>query len=317
MLNIKNVLAFVLLVISSSAWSFIPATGIWGIDSEDNGLPGRGFQIEAENGVIVFTYFGYRPDGSTAFNYAAGPVVNNTFTATLLNLNGGTTLGGPHQNATVIDPAGTVTINFTSGKHGVIALPGEPQRAISKRPFGYADGPDGLLGTWLLTEMLGQSALSKMRTLSNKTGISSSFGNGMVITASGNFACEFVISDTLAGGVICIDSPQVTYSDTYYFKFSGDRGTGVIRYKLASGEYSALHEAHVLRVATKNGIKTGLNDGTEQSLTTHSQLVQTASFTQPREQLATEKSLSEEDMAKSEALKAWALEAQAIMQRVQ
>lgn len=317
---IKLYVTFIILLasfFSTPSLAFMPATGIWGVDSENNGLPGRGFQVETENGIVVFTYFGYRADGSSVFYYASGPIVNNTFTSSLLNIQGGTVLGGAHQNATVTDSAGTVTINFTSGTHGVIAFPGEPRRAISKMPFGYADGPDGLLGTWLLTEIIGQIPFSEMHTLVTNSGIKSTTGNGFVTTASTDFACEFQISGTFAGQVICMDLPQATFADAYMFKFSGDRGAGVATFVLSSGELATFKDAHILRIATKNGIKTGINDGTVQSLTTHSQLVQTPSPIQPREQLTTEKSLSEEDMAKAEALKAWAVEAQAIIQRAQ
>ena len=314
MFNVKSLLALLLALISGPVLAFMPTTGMWGVDSENNGLPGRGFQIEAENGIMIFTYFGYRPDGSGTFHVASGPIINNTFTSALLNTQGGTSMGGVHQDATVIGSAGNVTINFTSGKHGLIAFPGEPQRAISKRPFGYADGPDGLLGTWLLTEMIGQIPLSEMHILTTNTGLSTETGNGIVVTLANDFACELQISGVFAGVVVCIDYPQVTNADTYYFKFSGDRGAGTAIYKLSSGQFSSFKEAHILRIATKSGIKTGLNEGTPESLTVHSQLVQTQPSTQLREGSFPEKSLSEEDIAKYEALKVWTLEAQAILQ---
>lgn len=118
MINVKYILALLLLLISSPGLAFMPAAGMWGIDSEDNGLPGRGFQIEAENGIIVFTYFGYRPDGSGMFHIASGPIINNTVTSALLNIQGGTAMRGVHQDALVSGSPGAVTINFTSGKHG-------------------------------------------------------------------------------------------------------------------------------------------------------------------------------------------------------
>ncbi len=317
MLNLKTVLAFLLLLISSSAWAFMPASGMWGVDSEDNGLPGRGFQVEAENGIVVFTYYGYRANGSSVFYYAAGPIINNTFTASLLDLHGGTSLGGPYQTASLLNPAGTVTINFSSGKHGIISLPSEPQRAISKRPFGYFDGNDGLLGTWLFTRIQGQTPLSQMRNLSTNTGIPSSTGNGVVSTAELNFFCEFQISGVLVGMVVCGEVPFVTSSIMYALKFSGDRGDGIASIQLSSGgDFSASQEMHALRISTKNGIKTGLNDGTEESLFTHSQLVSAQASTQNLEQVVTEKRLSLEDAKIVEALKIWASEAQAIMQRV-
>lgn len=314
MKNIKNILVLLLLLISTPSFAFMPSVGIWGVDSEDNGQPGRGFQIEAENGIIVFTYFGYRPDGSSTFYYASGPIVNNTFTAQLLDIQGGTTLGGAHQNAVVAGNAGNVTVNFTSGKHGIIAFPGEPQRAISKRPFGYADGPDGLLGTWMLTQILGVGPLTEIHTLVTNTGLSTTTGNGMVASASVDFVCELQVTGEFTGQVVCSDMPQITFADSYIFKFSGDRGTGTAVFKLSTGGLSPFREAHVLRTATKNGIKTGLNNGTIESSFIHSQPIPSSQESSAKEQATTEKSLSEEDSIKLEALKTWTQQAQAIMQ---
>lgn len=317
MSNLKTVVAFLLFLISSSAWAFMPATGMWGVDSEDNGLPGRGFQIEAENGIVVLTYFGYRADGSSVFYYAAGPIINNTFTASLLDLRGGTSLGGPYQTASLLDPAGTVTINFSSGKHGVISLPSEPQRAISKRPFGYFEGHDGLLGTWLFTRIQGQTPHSQMKNLTINNGRATPTGNGVVTTAALDFLCEFQISGVLAGMVACGDVPLVAGSIVYALKYSGDRGDGIASQRLTSDEiYGPSQEMHALRISTKNGIKTGLNDGTEESLFTHSQLVPAQASTQNLEQVVTNKRLSLADVKKVEALKIWVSEAQAIMQQV-
>lgn len=287
---------------------------MWGVDSEDNGLPGRGFQIEAENGIVVFTYYGYRANGSSVFYYAAGPIINNTFTASLLDLYGGTTFGGPYQTASLLDPAGTVTISFSSGRHGIISLPSEPQRAISKRPFGYYDGHDGLLGTWLFTRIQSLTPHSQMKNLTVNTGQSTDTGNGIVMTAALDFACEFQISGEFAGMVLCGDDHIII---VYALKYSGDRGDGIAAVQLSSGEdFSASQEMHALRISTKNGIKTGLNDGTEESLITHSQLVPAQVSTQNLEQAVTEKPLSLADVRIGEALKIWASKARAIMQQV-
>jgi len=317
MLNFKIIVAFLCFLISSAAWAFMPAAGMWGVDSEDNGLPGRGFQIEAENGIVVFTYYGYRADGSSVFYYAAGPIVNNTFTASLLDLHGGTSLGGPLQTASLLDPAGTVTISFSSGKHGIISLPSEPQRAISKRPFGYFDGHDGLLGTWLFTRIQGQTPLSQMKNLTINSGSATPAGNGIVTTAALDFFCELQVSGEFAGIVACGDLSLVTGSIVYGLKYSGDRGAGIAAVRLSSsGDFGANQEMHALRISTKNGIKTGLNDGTEESLSVKSQLVPAQVSTQSLKQVVTDKPLSLADVKIVEALKIWASEAQAIMQQV-
>lgn len=325
MLNLKNVVAALFLAISSSAWAFMPATGMWGVDSENTGLPGRGFQVEVENEIMVFTYFGYRADGSSVFYYAAGPIVSNTFTASLLDLRDGTSFGAPYKPASLLNPAGTVTMNFTSGKHGFITLPGESQKAISKMPFGYADGPDGLLGQWMITTLVGDSAFSGVRTFNKKLAASST-GNGVVTTASSDVGCEFQVSGEFAEMVLCVDIPLTIDTDIFAFKFSGDHGTGIYFWVTAmSGDtpssFSSNYEAHALRLATKTGAKTGLNDGTKTSLSTHALRVpakisvnHSAKELEKNNSSGMEKSLSSQDSIRMAALAAWASEVRAIIQ---
>ena len=92
---------------------------------------------------------------------------------------------------------------------------------------------------------------------------------------------------------------------------------GIASQRLTSdGIYGPSQEMHALRISTKNGIKTGLNDGTEESLLVKSQLVPAQASAQNLEQVVAEIPLSLADAKKVEALKIWASEAQAIMQRV-
>jgi len=145
-------------------------------------------------------------------------------------------------------------------------LPGESSKTISKNSFGYADGPDGLLGTWLISQNASAIIFSKQRTLTIKLPAATTTGNGMVATSTGNFGCEFQVSGVLAGMVLCVDVPKTLYSDTYALKISGDRGTGIGNWWTSATDLSSDHEAHALRIATRTGAKTGLNDGTLVSL---------------------------------------------------
>lgn len=244
-----------LVVISSSTWAFMPASGIWQIDSETNGSPGRGFTIDVENEVMFFTYYGYRADGSSLFYVAAGPIISNTFTGDLLDVQGGTTLGAAYRPAILAPSPGKVALTFTSGKHGAMTLPGESPKAISKNNFGYPDGPDGLLGTWLLTMIIGTSPFTDRVNLNTKLGATSA-GNGLVSTATGNYGCEFQVSGNLAGMVACVNTKS--NPDRFAFKFSGDRATGFDLY----GANLRVYEAHATRISTKTGAMTGLNDST-------------------------------------------------------
>ncbi len=115
----------------------------------------------------------------------------------------------------------------------------------------------------------------------------------------------------------CGDLSLVAGSMLYALKYSGDRGDGIASQRLSSDEiYGPSQEMHALRISTKNGIKTGLNDGTEESLLVKSQLVPAQMLTQNLEQVVAEIPLSLADAKKVEALKIWASKVQAIMKQV-
>lgn len=330
MKTLTTVVACSLLLISSSAWAFMPAPGIWNFTAESTGVnagkPGRGFMVEVQNEVLFLSYFGYRADGSSVKYYAAGPIVNNTFTSDMLDIVGGTAIGGPYKPAVVNGSIGTVSLNFTSGTHGWITLPGDIPREIYKVEFGYAAGPDGLLGTWLLSTLTTTGPLSEAKTLTTKLGTSTSTGNGVVTTTSYDFFCEYQVSGTFTGMVVCGDLPLQQYSNAYIFKFSGDVGTGVGDWyeDPSATTLSPFNESHELRIATKTGAETGLNDGTFTSLSILSAMRKSATSTLPitdamsAKALAASKQangpLSEEDAARASAVSAWAAEVSTIMQ---
>lgn len=252
---------FLFFGLSNAAWAFMPAGGLWVIDAENNGQGGRGFQIEVENEIMVLTYYGYRADGSSIFYLAAGPIVGNGFSGALEEYQNGKALGTTWKPASAAGSAGTVTVTFSSGLHGMIALPGESAQAISKLSFGYGNTPDGLLGSYLFNYIAPTFENSDVYTLTTKAGATAN-GNGLVANASYSFGCENVVSGVLAGSVVCVESPSASYSDSYFFKMAGDRGAGVGTY--TASEY--YYPLHVLRTATRSGIKTGINDSTTTSL---------------------------------------------------
>lgn len=314
---IKAAAAVIAFSVSTSLWAFMPANGIWQIDSETNGQPGRGFTLDVENEVMFFTYYGYRADGSSLFYVAAGPVVNKTFTGDLLNVQGGTSLGAAYKPAYLATSPGKVTLSFTSGTHGTMTLPGESPKAISKNSFGYANGPDGLLGYWQMNMRLSSEIITVGKLLNTKVGASTTTGNGIVTNSAQNFGCEYQISGLLAGTVLCAEGPIVTYSLVFNFKFSGDHGDGIGMYFTSPTTLSSENESHVLRTATKTGARTGLNDGTVASIQIKSAARPSISSSTPAPNMTTAqaKESSEanpismpDDPEKAAALAAWAAE---------
>lgn len=116
----------------ASANGFSPARGLWGIDAEMNGQPGRGFTIEAQGDTFVMTVFGYSDNGRGDFYQAVGPLAGQSFSGTLETFRNGTSFGAPWTPATSAGSRGGVTLRFSDATHGTITLPGEPARNISK-----------------------------------------------------------------------------------------------------------------------------------------------------------------------------------------
>ncbi len=128
------------------------SVGLWAIDSEQNGQPGRGFTIEEQGGFLVLTVFAYDSTGKATFYQAAGTIANNSFAGELDYYSGGTSFGGPWKSAIAAGNAGQVNINFTDSNTGTITFPGEAAKAISK--FNWSGGMNGLIaptfGLWAI-----------------------------------------------------------------------------------------------------------------------------------------------------------------------
>ena len=129
-----------------------PTVGLWAIDSERNGQPGRGFTIEEQGGVLVLTVFGYDSSGNATFYQSAGAVNNSSFGGGLDYYTGGTTFGGSWKSASLAGSAGQVAINFTDSNTGTITFPGEAAKTISKFNWASATNSPGAptSGLWAI-----------------------------------------------------------------------------------------------------------------------------------------------------------------------
>ena len=90
-----GIFVFILLLLGFSqsmrAQDFTPQTGAWVINEEANGEPGRGFQIEVQNDILVLYFYGYEAAGDSAFWLATGAFQpgSNEITADLGEYQGG------------------------------------------------------------------------------------------------------------------------------------------------------------------------------------------------------------------------------------
>lgn len=257
----KAVALSCLLGASAAASAFTPAGGLWGFTTELNGQPGRGFQLTVENDVLIFYYYGYDSDGSGNYMFASGPLVNGSvFSGQLLSCRGGTVMGSAYKAATCSNGPGKVSMTFASGEKGVITLPGEAPKPINRFNFGYADGPDAMLGEFMFAYKANTFGNADFYNLVTKTGIRTPYdgalGAGMVANATSTFGCDYFTSaDIFRSIYVCVESTSSSYDDMYLFRMVGDRGVGVGSWFGSTS--SNFYPAQVLRVATAKGTRTG------------------------------------------------------------
>lgn len=112
-----------------------PQNGFWAIEGELNGQPGRGFQVDVQGDTLIFSYYGYRPDGSATFYLASGKYENNSYTGRLVEYQGGTSIGQAFRNGTESSSPGNFNIRFIDSTKGFLSLPGEETKNISRFTF--------------------------------------------------------------------------------------------------------------------------------------------------------------------------------------
>ncbi|MFO1413889.1 MAG: hypothetical protein U1F10_08280 [Burkholderiales bacterium] len=154
-----------------------PRNGLWVVDQELDGKPGRGFHVDQQGNTLVVAYFGYRGDGRAQWYLAAGAYANNGFTASLDAYTGGTAFGGPARAAAAAGSAGSVRLTFTDASHGEIALPGEPAKKVSRLLGAGGDGGGGAV------------AMNTANTISDQAQLATIAFDGLAFV-TGNFCAQ-------------------------------------------------------------------------------------------------------------------------------
>lgn len=123
---------------STPAGEAEPEPGMWAFDDELDGRPGRGLQIDTQEGrAMVVSYVGYRANGSSLFLQASGarPAGSGAFTGTLQEFRNGPVIGGASGNGEPAATVGTIQLRFDTPTSGTVALPGETPRRISRLTY--------------------------------------------------------------------------------------------------------------------------------------------------------------------------------------
>lgn len=129
-----------------------PTSGLWVFDEENNGKPGRGFQIDRqENDIVVVSYYGYRNDGTAVFYQATGSMSNGKLQANLLEYKNGRQISGEGSSAEVAQNLGEMQIEFSTENIGVVKLPGQSSKTISL--YGFSKNNARLANSFKVTLM--------------------------------------------------------------------------------------------------------------------------------------------------------------------
>jgi hypothetical protein len=140
-------LLFSLVLISQSAFAFLPAPGLW----QTSTIDGQGFNIETQNNIMIVTSYVFDQTGKQIWYLSVGVYDEHaqTFTSTFSNATDGSCLScsykTPNKNG---NAGGNVTIAFSSRESGTITFPGG-SRQITHLNYGYSGGQTGYFdGEW-------------------------------------------------------------------------------------------------------------------------------------------------------------------------
>jgi hypothetical protein len=174
----KRLMVVALLMFMSLAHAYSPEAGLWVIDEENNGLPGRGFVFDVQGRTLVVAFYGYGTSGSPTWYLSAGQVSNNVFSGSLDTYAGGMAFGANRHSAYSTGSSGTVAISFSSASRGAIILPGEGAKAISRVNFARPSDPNSYEGAYVLERF---SVLYTNGVI---------YDSGSTVVASGTMFCK-------------------------------------------------------------------------------------------------------------------------------
>jgi endo-alpha-1,4-polygalactosaminidase (GH114 family) len=232
--------AYALIACLGTAHAAIPQPGLWIVDAEATGKPGRGFQIDLQNRTLVFTYYGYKFGGAPTFFLASGSLSDaGVFESQLMEYQGGTTFGGPRQDAVATNSAGLVSVRFVSPTTGLVTFPGEAEKSISRFSFadtsvrlksGNFDGqtygitaPPVTSDSTKFTFTVSNGSLTLSRATSN-TGTCVYTGAytlaGTALQSNGTYSCSDASNGTYRAEGLQVDENGL-YSGAFYRKKAG------------------------------------------------------------------------------------------------
>jgi len=215
------IIAAMLFVFAVGAAAFQPRTGHW----YDSTAPGRGFNFDIQNGILVMTVYTYDSAGNAQWYLSAGPMTNaqHSYTGTLDKYVNGQCIVCSYRPAQQVGNDGAVFLNFSNETTATITFPGGLTSVIHPFDFGYGDPPNGLKGEWIFVYDIIQGSTTFAERFDLTTvSTPSSNGTGIVLDVPRSAGCEYQLRGNFAGEILCVDlSSTGAIQNSYAFRYGG------------------------------------------------------------------------------------------------
>lgn len=167
----------------------VPDSGMWIIDSENTGKPGRGMSLDLQANTLVMQLYGYEAGGNSTFHIGSGSYLYGKASVDLQKVRGGRYYGSGPLSGSNAGSDGKAEVQFTSNTTGRIRLPGEQWVDMQKFAVGRsAPTPESLLGTWVIWHEFAGNGVTKSVNLNRVS-------NGKALAADGLLQCGFEASE--------------------------------------------------------------------------------------------------------------------------
>ncbi len=211
----NRLFAFLFLMVAiASANAQTIYTGHWFSPDE----PGRGMNIDHQNGVLVANVYAYNADGSAQWWQAAGPTSYSsgegkiTFSQSLTKYRNGQCLTCSYSGSPSSSEDGHLEIVFQTETRAEVTFPGDRKSAMVPYRFGVGDKAHGMLGMWFFTYVINTSVYTVPYQFAS---IETSQGVTMAMTANGRAGC--VPREDIAREVmVCVELTATGTAKRYY-----------------------------------------------------------------------------------------------------
>lgn len=210
---------------SAQAVAVTPQSGLWIVAAENDGRPGRGLQLDVRGADLVATVYAYTSTGEAQWYLASGRYDGSDFSGTLQRYAGGTAFGGAPIAAMTAGSAGSLQLHFDSATTGLVTLPGEPARAISKVQFGALPTQAAdFHGSLVLAAPTGSSIQATVLSTDQNGTLQLVYG-----TAPGLYPGRSATVTLQAGAPVRLRLEGLAANTRYYYRYlySGGPGAGI------------------------------------------------------------------------------------------